>query len=71
MLAGLFSLDFYTVFGWSEFREDGKLREENRMENCVFHCLAKEGKYLGWKTQEKIFSPGPTNLILPNREEKL
>ena len=33
-----------TVFGWGEFREDGKDREENRVENSVFHYLAKEGK---------------------------
>ena len=31
----------YTLFGWGDFREDGKLREENRVENNVFHCLAK------------------------------
>ena len=35
---------FYTVFGWGENREDRKQREENRVENSVFHCLAKEGK---------------------------
>ena len=39
-----------TVFGWGEFREDGKHREENRMENSVFHYLAKEGKWEGRKT---------------------
>ena len=33
-----------TVFGWGDNREDGKQREENRAENSVFHCLAKEGK---------------------------
>ena len=63
------------VFGWSENREDGKHREENRVENrvenSVFHCLAIEGKWEGRKTREKIFSPGPTIFILPNREENL
>ena len=39
------------------------------MENSVFHCLAKEGKWGGRKTREKIFSPGPTKFILPNQEE--
>ena len=58
-----------TVFGWGENREDGKQREENRVENTVFHYLAKEGKCWGWKTPEKIFSSGPTIFILPNREE--
>ena len=33
-----------TLFGWGEFREDGKHREENRVKNSVFHCLAKEEK---------------------------
>ena len=49
----------YTVFGWVDFREDGKHREEKWVENSVFHCLAKGEKYRGWKTREKIFSPGP------------
>ena len=60
----------YIVFGWGEFRGDGKHREENRVENSDFHCLAKEGKWGGRKTWEKIFSPGPTKFILPNWEEK-
>ena len=34
----------YTIFGWGDNREDGKQREENRVENSVFYCLAKEGK---------------------------
>ena len=34
----------YTVFGWGEFRKDGKPREENRVENSIFHCLANERK---------------------------
>ena len=48
-----------TMFGWVDFREDGKHREEKWVENSVFHCLAKGEKYRGWKTREKIFSPGP------------
>jgi len=32
------------VFGWREFRNDGKHREENKVENSVFHCLTKDGK---------------------------
>ena len=39
------------------------------MENNVFHCLAKEIKWGGRKTREKVFSPGPTIFILPNQEE--
>ena len=58
------------MFGWGEFRNDGKHREENRVENSVFHCLANERKQRGRKTREKIFSPGPTNFFLPNWEEK-
>ena len=64
-------LKLYTVFGWSENRDDGKHREENRMENSIFHCLTKERKWGGRKTWEKVFSPGPTIFILPNREENL
>ena len=48
------------MFGWGENMEDGKQREENRVENSVFHCLAKEGKCGGRKTREKVFSPWPT-----------
>ena len=60
-----------TMFGWGENREDGKQRKENRVENSIFHCLAKEGKQGGRKTQEKVFSSGPTIFILPNREENV
>ena len=28
-----------TVFGWVEYREDGKYKRENGVENSVFHCL--------------------------------
>ena len=55
-----------TVFGWGENKKDGKYRVENI---SVFHCLAKEEKWGGRKTQEKVFSPEPTIFILPNREE--
>ena len=58
------------MFGWGENREDGKHRKENRIENSVFHCLAKEGKWGGKKIREKIISPEPTIFILPNYEEK-
>ena len=63
-------LDYYTVFGWSENKEDGKQKKENKVENNVFHCLVKEGKWRGRKTQEKVFSPRPTIFFLPNWEEK-
>ena len=46
----------YFVFGWGEFREDGKHREKNKAKNSIFHCLAKEGKWGGRKTREKILS---------------
>ena len=59
------------MFGWSENREDGKHREENKVENSVFHCLANERKWGGRKTQEKVFSPWPTIFMLLNREENL
>ena len=65
------TLHINTVFGWSENREDGKHREENRVENSVFHCLVKERKWGGRKIREKVFSPGPTIFILPTREENL
>ena len=59
------------MFGWGENRENGKQKEENRVENSVFQCLAKEGKWGGRKTREKVFSPRSTIFILPNREEKV
>ena len=66
MLVLIFIISYYalfyalnTVFDWVDFREDGKHREEKWVENSVFHCLAKGEKYRGWKTREKIFSPGP------------
>ena len=43
---------------------------ENGVEKWVFLCLGMGRKQEGWKTQEKNFSPGPTNFFLPNREEK-
>ena len=53
-----------------ENRDDGKQREENMVKNSVFRCLAKEGKWGGRKTQEKVFSTRPIIFILPNQEEK-
>ena len=44
------------MFDWGDFKEDGKLREENRVKNNIFHCLAKEGKHRGRKIREKILS---------------
>ena len=41
------------------------------MEDSVFHCLAKEGKWRRRKTREKVVSPRPTIFILLNREEKV
>ena len=57
------------MFGWGDFRKDEKLREENRVKNSVFYCLATEGKHWGKKNWEKIFSPGSTILFLLNWEE--
>ena len=44
------------LFVWGENREDGKYREENKVKNSIFYCLAKEGKWGGRKTREKILS---------------
>ena len=33
-----------TMFGWRDYREDGKQWVENGVENSVFHCLGSEGK---------------------------
>ena len=41
------------------------------MENTVFHCLVREGKWGRQKTREKVSSLGPTFFILLNLEEKL
>ena len=44
------------MFGWGENRENGKQKEENRVENSIFQCLAKEGKWGGRKTRAKVLS---------------
>ena len=62
-------LPIYTMFGWRDYREDGKQWVENGVENSVFHCLGSEGKKRGRKTQKKIFLLGPPIFFLPNREE--
>ena len=33
----------YTMFGWRDYREDGKQWVENGVENSVFHCFGSEG----------------------------
>ena len=58
-----------TMFGWRDYKEDGKQLVENGVENSVFHCLGSKGKKRGRKTREKIFLPGPPIFFLPNREE--
>ena len=57
------------MFGWRDYREDGKRWVENGVENSVFHRLGSEGKKRGRKTREKIFVPGPPIFFLPNREK--
>ena len=59
------------MFGWRDYREDGKQWVENGVENSVFHCLGSEGKKRGWKSREKIFLPGPPIFSLPTVERKL
>ena len=59
-----------TMFGWVDFRKDGKCKKENIVENWVSLCLGIGRKQGEWKIKKKIFSPGPTNIFLPNREEK-
>ena len=63
-------VDINTVLGLVEFRKDGKCKKENGVENWIFLCLGMGRKQREWKTQEKIFSPGPTNFFHPNQEEK-
>ena len=58
------------MFDWGDFKEDGKLREENRVKNNIFHCLAKEGKHRGRKIREKILSRAH-NSHLPKSGGKL
>ena len=57
------------MFGWRDYREDGKQWVENGVENSVFHCLGSKGKQRGWKIREKIFLPNPPIFFLPNWEE--
>ena len=55
------------MFGWMEFRRDGKYRREN----VDFLLFGKGGKWEGVENQEKTFSPGPQIFVSPIREEKL
>ena len=50
------------MFGWGEFKKDGKYREDSTVWQAEEN--RKEGK------PGRLFSPGPTNFFLPNREEK-
>ena len=59
------------MFGWRDYKEDGKQWVENGVENSVFHCLGSKGKKRGRKTREKIFLPDPPIFFLPNREETM
>ena len=59
------------MFGWRDYRKDEKQWVENGVKNSVFHCLGSEGKKGGWKSQEKIFLPGPPIFFLPTMERKL
>ena len=49
------------MFGWVEYREDGKYRRKNGVENSVFHRLGMEGKSKEWKTGRNFSLPGPQN----------
>ena len=46
------------VFGWGDFREDGKHIEEKWVKNNVYYCFVKEGKYWKWKIGRKFSLPG-------------
>ena len=59
------------MFGWGENREDGKQKEENKVENGIFYCLVEERKQERQKIGRKIFPPGPHFFILPIWEEKV
>ena len=61
------SADFTTMFGWMEFRRDGKYRREN----VDFLLFGNGGKWEGVENREKTFSPGPQMFVFTIREEKL
>ena len=55
------------MFGWVDFRGDGKYRKEN----LSFPLFGNEEKMGGVENQgENIFSLGLQNFFLPNWEEK-
>ena len=54
------------VFGWVDFRGDGKYRKEN----LSFPLFGNEGKIGGVENQGENFLLGPTKFFLPNWEEK-
>ena len=57
------------MFGWEDYREDGKLWIENGMENSIFHCLGSKEKLGRMENGMDYFPPGPTIIFLPNRDE--
>ena len=51
----------YIVFGWVDFRGDGKYRKEN----LSFPLFSNEGKMGGVENQGENFLPGPTKFFPP------
>ena len=56
------------MFGWVDFRRNGKCKKEDGVEN--FPLFGNKKKTGGVENQGENFLPGPTNFFLPNREEK-
>jgi len=57
------------MFGCGENRENGKLGEENKVKNDIFHRLVQERKQERQKMERKIIPLDPHFFILPIWEE--
>ena len=54
-----------------ENKENGKHKEENKVENSIFYYLAKEKKMGSKENPGKTFLSGPIIFVLPTRKVKI
>ena len=59
------------VFGWGDFRENGKWKREKWRENDIFGCLVEGGKEERFWWGPQVFSPPPSKYNLSKLERNL
>ena len=63
--------DFNTMFGWRDYREDGKQWVENCVKNSVFLLFGKQRKTEMMENPGENFPSGPINFFPPKSGGKL